>query len=482
MQRVSRDLSGWRAVARSLLEIGASPEDIHWLDEEAAPSLLEQMSGETTGVLPGKPFASGGSVDVRVSRSFLECARYVLRHRDSVRLQTLYRVLWRLVHGEVHLLDLEGDPDVHRLRSLEREVRQDVDRMRAFVRFRRVVDDHSESFVAFHRSDHPILPLVVPFFTNRFPGMRWAILTPDESVHYDGERIRFGVGASPRSAPSHDELEELWRGYYESVFNPSRVNLRLMHTHMPKRYWTTLPETQSVPELVRGASRDTRAMRDRAKALARTHDFLPTVRSLPVLRAAAMECRGCDLHDKATQTVFGEGPANARVILIGEQPGDLEDGAGRPFVGPAGRMLDRALAEAAVDRASIYVTNAVKHFRFEQRGKRRIHQRPNANEVRACRPWLEAELEVIRPEMLICLGATAARAIFGGTFRLTSERGRLQGTPFTTMGLATWHPSSILRLARLEHRQRAYDEIVEDLRAAAEWLQAESSRKSDSRS
>src|SRR5213080_3619334 len=173
--------------------------------------------------------------------------------------------------------------------------------------------------------------------------------------------------------------------------------------------------------------------------------FVPAGASLAELRAAAARCTGCELYRRATQTVFGRGPAEARIVLVGEQPGDQEDLKGAPFVGPAGEVLDRALADVGLGRQSLYVTNAVKHFKFEERGKRRIHQTPRANEIAACRPWLEAELAAIHPEILVCLGATAARIVFGDSFRITRDRGRFAPTRWAPKTIATYHPSAVLR-------------------------------------
>jgi uracil-DNA glycosylase len=196
---------------------------------------------------------------------------------------------------------------------------------------------------------------------------------------------------------------------------------------------------------------------------------LPDRRSLAALREAAAGCRGCDLWSNATQTVFGEGTASADVMLVGEQPGDAEDREGRPFVGPAGRLLDRALEEAGIDRAATYVTNVVKHFKWQGRGKRRIHQKPNWTEIAACRPWLDAEFAVVQPRVLVCLGATAAQALLGRDFRVSRSRGELVDSPLAEIVTATVHPSSILR-ARDDEREREYAAFVEDLKQVAKHL------------
>jgi uracil-DNA glycosylase family protein len=192
--------------------------------------------------------------------------------------------------------------------------------------------------------------------------------------------------------------------------------------------------------------------------------FVPANAGLAELREAAERCTGCELHRHATQTVFGQGPADARIMLVGEQPGDQEDLTGRPFVGPAGEVLDRALAEAGLAREGLYVTNAVKHFKFVARGKRRIHQTPRPAEIVACRPWLEAQLAVIKPETVVCLGATAARALLGPEFRLMREHGRFVATRWAPKTMATLHPSAVLRGEDAAAQARLYRMLVEDLR------------------
>lgn len=193
---------------------------------------------------------------------------------------------------------------------------------------------------------------------------------------------------------------------------------------------------------------------------------VPKTSSLKTVAKAAGSCTACHLYKRATQTVFGEGPKNARLMLLGEQPGDQEDLAGKPFVGPAGKLLDRALEEAGIKRNEVYVTNTVKHFKWEPRGKRRLHQKPNAREIAACRPWLETELRLVRPKLLVCLGATAAQSILGPSFRVTRERGKVLGSEIAAKVLATVHPSSLLRQPDEESRQRDYTRFVADLRAA----------------
>jgi DNA polymerase len=195
-------------------------------------------------------------------------------------------------------------------------------------------------------------------------------------------------------------------------------------------------------------------------------DYLPERRTLTALREAVQGCRGCSLYANATQAVFGEGPAKADIVMVGEQPGDQEDRKGKPFVGPAGRLLSEGLEEAGIDRTKVYITNVVKHFKFQPRGKRRIHKRPSAEEIRACRPWLDAELEAVKPKALVALGATAAQDLFGRSFRVTKQRGEPLDFPFAPFVMATIHPSAILR-ADDEDREEEYRRFVADLEVLA---------------
>ena len=198
--------------------------------------------------------------------------------------------------------------------------------------------------------------------------------------------------------------------------------------------------------------------------------LLPDDRSLDALKEAAAGCRACDLWQKGTQTVFGEGPPQARVVMVGEQPGDQEDRVGKPFVGPAGQILDQALEAAGIDRSLVYVTNVVKHFKWEPRGKRRLHQRPDREEVAACLPWFEAEIAAVQPRVIVCLGATAAQALLGSDFRVTRQRGQLLASTLGPPIMATVHPSSILRAADEPSRRLAMDQFIADLRLIREYL------------
>lgn len=442
-------------VARKLLEAGVSPNELHW--SGTAPSLFE---GEHVPAPTNK---------LTVPKDFLDLAKTVALHRDETRWGLLYRVLYRLTHGERHLLKVEVDDDVRALYLMEKAVRRDMHKMTAFVRFRRVEGSEPEQFVAWHRPDHHIVREMGPWFTARFGSMRWAILTPDESVFWDLEQLTYGPGVPRSEAPAADALEDLWKDYYASIFNPARVKIKAMKAELPVRHWATLPEAQTIPVLLASASSRVTEMAINQKTSAAP--WVPATNNLGQLRAAAPTCQGCDLYQHATQVVFGEGPPDSKVVMVGEQPGDEEDLKGHPFVGPAGRLLNKAMHEAELDREKIYVTNAVKHFKFKiERGKRRIHAKPSGIEISACKPWLEAELNAIQPELVVCLGATAAQALMGRDFRITSDRGKFYPHRWARELVATIHPSAILR-ALPERYDEEYELFVRDLRVIAARVQ-----------
>lgn len=454
------DFEAWRAKARELLLAGVEPSKIDW--QGANGSLF----GDDAAIPPPRRTSAPA-----VPRDFLTLANVVLAHRDARRHATLYRMLWRLAHGEKGLLDIATDDDVAWANACAKQVRRDMHKMKAFVRFREVPLGDGLVYVAWFEPDHDIVARVAPFFVRRFTGMHWSLLTPSRSAHWDGTTLTIGSGAQRADAPSGDALEDLWRTYYASIFNPARLKVDAMRREMPVKYWKNLPEARLIPELVRDALPRMQAMVDKQPTIPRKK-ITPLQKaavdapegSLAALRAQARDCRACDLWKPATQTVFGQGPAHARIVVIGEQPGDQEDLAGTPFVGPAGKLFDRALEEAGIDRAELYVTNTVKHFKFEPRGKVRLHKRANAEEQAACRPWLAAEIDRIAPDALVCLGAMAAQAVFGSAFRLMAERGAWRDLPDGRRAFATVHPSYLLRLPDEEAREQGYADFVRDLK------------------
>ena len=345
----------------------------------------------------------------------------------------------------------------------------------------------SARYVAWFEPDHFIVEANAPFFVRRFATMQWSILTPDRCAHWDGEALTFTPGADRSQLPDDDALAEYWRAYFSSIFNPARLKIGAMTSEMPRKYWKNLPEAAAIPGLIRDAQSRTDRMvehptisppkeRKMPKVPATAPaDALPATAAhlsgdLVALATEAAACRRCPLWEPATQTVFGEGPADARLMFVGEQPGDQEDLAGRPFIGPAGQLFDRALGEAGIDRTTVYVTNSVKHFKFEPRGRRRIHVKPGTTEINACNVWLQAERAAIRPALTVALGATAARAVLGRAVTIGRERSRPIALDGNAQAFVTVHPSYLLRLPDEDAKAREYAAFVEDLRHAASLL------------
>jgi probable DNA metabolism protein len=452
------DFDGWRNAARGLAEAHVPGEAIVWDVEGADADLF--------GAAATEPPSDGASF--AVPRQFIALARAAICHRNPERFALLYALLIRIRNNRNAMED-RADPLVNRLEKLAKEVRRDAHKMHAFVRFREVADDDGARFVAFFEPDHHIVRREAGFFVRRFANMRWSILTPELSIHWDGQMLREGPGATRAEAPDGDPAEEAWKTYYASIFNPARVKMKAMLKEMPRKYWANMPETALIAPLLAGAQAREAAMIDLSREQAATAPTGGNVEAAwTALRRDALGCTRCDLHCRATRTVFGEGQLDARLLFVGEQPGDQEDLAGRPFVGPAGELFDAALEEAGIKRAETYVTNAVKHFKFVARGKRRIHQSPNAGEIEACRWWVEQERELIRPAVTVALGATAARSLFGKVMAVGKNRGSALSLPDGSEGWITVHPSYLLRLpdeeARIVERRR----FVEDLRAIRE--------------
>lgn len=456
------DLDGFRAAARSLIAAATPPEAVVWTQGGAA-----DLFGAP--VLPEGPPLS-------LPRAAADLVQLVVCHRDPERYGLLYRLIWRLTHGEKALLEVMSDPLVHRLAMMGKAIRRDLHKMHAFLRFRRVETAGGERFVAWFEPDHHILAAAAPFFRNRFGSLDWTILTPEGRVSWTGGALVFGPPATRDEAAAGDGFEEGWRDYYESTFNPARLNTTAMRAEMPKKYWRNMPETAAIPAMVRAAVSRVDGMMDREpvmaskrnpdKAVAAMHDAGP--HSLAELNRIIAGSE--PLVPGATRAVLGEGPVGAAIAFVGEQPGDQEDLQGRPFVGPAGQLLDRALAEAGIARSATYLTNAVKHFKFVQRGKRRIHESPTAGEVKHYRWWLERELDLVRPGLIVALGATAALALAGKAVPVGRNRGpfRFGDRP----GFLTVHPSSLLREPDPQARDEGFRAYCDDFRRIRELAAA----------
>jgi DNA polymerase len=457
----------FRDAARGLIAADIPPAQVVWAVGDG-----DLLGGEA-------PPAAGGGTRFSVPAGYVALAETVVCHSDPERFSLLYELLFRITHGERELLAVASDPLVHRLARMEKSVARDRHKMTAFLRFRQVLDENGERYVAWFEPEHHILRGTAEFFVGRFATMRWSILTPEGAMHWDGKELSFTGGVSRNDAPAGDALDDWWRAYYRATFNPARANPAALQAEMPKKYWRNMPEAALIPGLLQEAGSRARQMVDSpptAPRQARGIDAPQAAEdvggagSLAATRKAAEHCERCPLYRNATQTVFGEGPEHAAVVFVGEQPGDQEDLAGKPFVGPAGQMFDRALADAGIDRSRVYVTNAVKHFKFEPRGKRRIHQKPNNAEIDACRWWLDKELDLLKPRLTVALGATAARALTGRDQTISRTRGRLMTMREGVEGFITVHPSFLLRLPDEAAKAREYEKFVADLKLVASHL------------
>jgi DNA polymerase len=428
------DFEFWRERARALVQCDVPPDRVAFVEPGSARDLF-------AGGSPRPPTPRADARPVRASRAFVELAKAAIRHSDPGRFALLYGLLWRLQRNPQAMED-RADPDVRRLDELARGVRRDIHKMRAFVRFRAIEEAKScERYVAWFEPEHHILRANADFFVRRFTQMRWSILTPKGSLHWDGETLSEGPPAQRSDAPAGDPAEELWRKYYSSIFNPARLKVGAMLKEMPRKYWKNMPETALIPELVAGAQARESAMVEAGK-----QQFEERPKSLSGIDEAIHACRRCPIGLLDNCAVMGEGPRKAELMIVGEQPGDQEDLAGRPFVGPAGKVLSAHLERAGIDRRQVYLTNAVKHFKYVQRGKRRLHQSPTAKEIDICRWWLEGERAIVKPRLVLALGASAARGLLGRTVSISRARGMPHAFADGGELWVTAHPSYLLRL------------------------------------
>ena len=467
------DFVGWRAAARRLAEHGVAAADVIWQVSGDAPDLFGADGKAADDPLPSH------RRDLRVPRRFIDLAELTICHRDPERFALLYGLLCRL-QDEPKLLDITTDDDVFRVETMAKSVRRDRHKMTAFVRFKEIETPAGPAYVAWFEPEHHIAALTAPFFVERFRSMAWTIITPTATIAWDRATLKLGPGGSRDDVPAVDATDEAWRTYYSNIFNPARLKIDAMKREMPVKYWKNLPEASLIAPLIRAAGASEAAMvqnpqttvpKRAAAILSRveaTREPPPAAggNSLEALRRAAASCQRCDLYRFATQMVFGEGEPTADLVFVGEQPGDKEDIAGKPFVGPAGAMFDRALADAGIDRKRAYVTNAVKHFKFEPRGKKRIHKKPGVGEINACHGWLEDELAMLRPNLVIALGATAIRSLTGQSASVLSTRGRVLPSSLAGPVFVTVHPSFLLRLPDEESQRTEYQRFVADLKAA----------------
>lgn len=446
------DFDSWKDAARALAVAGVDPARVVW-----------RVDGGDGDLFAGAVLADTDAPAFSVPKAFVALAQSAILHSDPERFALLYRLLV-LVRAAPQVMQDSANPLLRRIEGLAKAVRRDIHKMRAFVRFRMIEDEGGEHFIAWFEPEHHIVRANAGFFVRRFANMRWSILTPELSIHWDGETLTEGPGGTRADAPLEDAAEAQWKAYYAAIFNPARLKISAMLREMPKKYWRNMPETALVPGLIAGA-------RARETAMIESNAIRPETGDWTAVRTEAMRCQRCPLFGPATQTVFGEGPLDAPLMLVGEQPGDQEDLAGRPFVGPAGQVLDQALEAAGIERGRTYITNAVKHFKFEQRGKRRLHAKPNNGEVDACRWWIDKELQIVRPNLVVALGATAARSLTGRAMAIGKSRGRPHALPGGGAELwITVHPSYLLRLPDAADAEAERARFVDDLRMVRERL------------
>ena len=453
------DFEFWRERARALIQCDVPPDRIAWIEPGGSGDLFAH--GERRAPVPPDDAPA-----VRANRRFVSLAKNAALHSDPERFALLYRLLWRL-QANPRMMEDKADPDVRRIEELDKNVRRDSHKMHAFVRFRLVEDEETdgEHYVAWFEPEHHILRANAGFFMRRFANMRWSILTPQGSLHWDTETMREGPPAERADAPGGDPMEDLWRTYYASIFNPARLKVGAMLKEMPRKYWKNMPEAALIPELVAGAQK-----RESTMVEAGTLEFEERPETLAAIDKAIHACRKCPIGELDNQAVMGEGPQNAALMIVGEQPGDQEDQSGRPFVGPAGQLLDVHLEKAGIDRQTAYVTNTVKHFKYVQRGKRRLHQSPGAKEIDTCRWWIESERAIVQPKLVLAMGASAARGMLGKTVSISKARGAPIALEDGSELWITAHPSYLLRLegpAR-EEQARLFDA---DLAAVKERLE-----------
>ncbi|QEI05580.1 UdgX family uracil-DNA binding protein [Pigmentiphaga aceris] len=495
------DFEAWRRIARELLLAGVPPHDVDWLDVSDSGShtlsLFESAGGDVSAArapamkpnssadlfsaadvsgadhqqMPSSDVAEHAAPVLRVSRQCLDVLRSAAMFRDAGRWALLYQALWRWQQGDQAAIS-PADSDGARIHVMVKAVQHEIHRMHAYVRFRETQGERpagSPQFIAWFEPVHEILRAGAPYFRQRMGRASWMIATPGGIAQCHGEDIEYGPPI-PQPPPIDDAGESLWLSYYQHTFNPSRVNARVMTQHMPVRYWKNLPEGKLIPGLVAQANAGSQQLgqTDSVGARKGAPIRVSAARAMPVREAPRTldTCTRCELGRHATQGVAGIGPRNASIMLVGEQPGDQEDLQGTVFVGPAGQLLNQALEAATLSRDAIYLTNAVKHFKWEPRGKRRLHKTPAQQEVDACRYWLEQELTEVAPKVIVTLGATALRSVLNhARIKLQDQRGRPLRHGDTWV-IPTWHPAYVLRVPDPRARTDALADIVAALRQA----------------
>ena len=421
------DWNGWRRAARAFVLAGVEPPELTW-----------SVGGDAT--VP--PDVDGGFT---LPRPLVALAAQAFQAREPERFGLLYTLVWRAHHGGIDVKDPD-DPDLRIARFWAFAVRADAHRMRTHLRFMPIGSAEHRHFLGWYEPEHFVLEANARLLARRDPTTGFTIVTPDGTAHWDTVALRFGSGL--KNPGDDDTLRAWWEAHRDLVLAAADSG-------------GGLPEAEALDEAPRPLDRPPLGF-----------VVLPASETSAIAGVAheARGCERCELYRAAAQTVFGEGPSGARVMFIGEQPGDQEDVIGRPFVGPAGQMLDDALEEAGIDRRLIYITNAVKHFKFSLRGRRRIHQSPSPEEIGICRFWLDAERTAVNPELIVLLGGSAGRAVLGRPVAVTRERGQPFDLPTGGRAFLTVHPSYLLRQPDEVSRAREYAAFVRDLRTVRELV------------
>ena len=464
------DLDGFRRALRGLVALGVGPDAVEW-SVGAAPSLF----GDTAPLPADAP-------PVSLPRPVGTLIEGVVCHRDPERYALLHRLVWRVLRGERDMLDHHADPLVHRLALLDKAVRRDLHKMHAFLRFHEVrAPDGTERYVAWFEPDHFIVEATAPFFVERFESLVWTILTPVGSLHWDRRSLSVGPAAfKPEGLDRDDRFAEGWQRYYESTFNPARVNPTAMRAEMPRKYWANLPEAAAIPGMIRSAPARVQAMIEAEAAAPRRRDPAKAVAAMARQEPTTLAelnriIRGADpLVPGATQAVPGEGPEGDAIAIVGEQPGIEDDASGRPFQGDQGRLLAAMLAAARLPQGeSAYLTHVVKCRAVGGR-------EPSAQDIAACLPWLRRQIALLRPRWILALGRVAAQAVIGTDADLDALRGGPhrhvpgQGEP-----IPVWvtHPPASL-LVRSAWKAEAWRDLA-GLAAAVREAEAAAPRNGD---
>lgn len=390
----------------------------------------------------------------------------ILCHKSDRVYGLSYRLLTKF-HLNSSILKNHVDDDVREASVFRKQVGRDIHKMRAFVRFNETEKMSEKYYIAYHKPDHYILKKNANFFKERFNSMNWVIFTPYAVLAWNQKKLFYKEGVfSPLKFP-HDPFVNLWKTYFANIFNPARLKIKAMKNEMPVRYWENMPETELIPELIRTATVRVSQMKkttleDRVSSVQASEN----VSGLAELNDKIKICKACSLCELNAKAVTGEGFEKARVVVVGEAPGDFEEKSGRPFVGPAGKLLKETLEKIGVDVSKLFLTNAVKHFNFVQKGDLRVHRTPKTEHTMACRGWLLKEIDLVKPDVLICLGNTAAHSVLGFPMGIESLRGVKHQTSFCKNTFVTYHPSYLLR----SKKEGLKEKFFNDLRRAFDCL------------